>query len=427
MNILLLGSGAREHALAWKMAQSPLCDALYAAPGNPGIAQEATCVELDATDHGAVLAFCEDKRIGLVVIGPEAPLVDGLADSLREAGVPVFGPNKAAAQLEGSKGFTKDLCAKADIPTGRYVRVTSESAGLAALAEFGAPVVVKADGLAAGKGVTVAMTEAEAEMAVMEIFSGRFGEAGAEAVIEEYLEGEEASFFALTDGSTIVPFASAQDHKRVGDGDIGPNTGGMGAYSPAKVLTPELTAETMTRIIAPTVRALADEGMPYNGVLFLGIMLTSTGPKLIEYNCRFGDPECQVMMMRLQSDLVELLHACAENRLGSVAPPRFSDEPALTVVMAARGYPGTPEKGGAIKGIEGNENENVKVFHAGTAIKDDTLVATGGRVLNVTGMGSSVSEAQGRAYAALDAIDFPTGFARRDIGWREVAREKSAH
>ena len=427
MNILLLGSGGREHALAWKMAQSPLCDALYAAPGNPGIAQEATCVELDATDHGAVLAFCEDKRIGLVVIGPEAPLVDGLADSLREAGVPVFGPNKAAAQLEGSKGFTKDLCAKADIPTGRYVRVTSESAGLAALAEFGAPVVVKADGLAAGKGVTVAMTEAEAEMAVMEIFSGRFGEAGAEAVIEEYLEGEEASFFALTDGSTIVPFASAQDHKRVGDGDIGPNTGGMGAYSPAKVLTPELTAETMTRIIAPTVRALADEGMPYNGVLFLGIMLTSTGPKLIEYNCRFGDPECQVMMMRLQSDLVELLHACAENRLGSVAPPRFSDEPALTVVMAARGYPGTPEKGGAIKGIEGNENENVKVFHAGTAIKDDTLVATGGRVLNVTGMGSSVSEAQGRAYAALDAIDFPTGFARRDIGWREVAREKSAH
>ncbi|QVM84516.1 phosphoribosylamine--glycine ligase [Novosphingobium decolorationis] len=427
MNILLLGSGGREHALAWKMAQSPLCDALYAAPGNPGIAQEATCVELDATDHGAVLAFCEDKRIGLVVIGPEAPLVDGLADSLREAGVPVFGPNKAAAQLEGSKGFTKDLCAKADIPTGRYVRVTSESAGLAALAEFGAPVVVKADGLAAGKGVTVAMTEAEAEMAVMEIFSGRFGEAGAEAVIEEYLEGEEASFFALTDGSTIVPFASAQDHKRVGDGDIGPNTGGMGAYSPAKVLTPELTAETMTRIIAPTVRALADEGMPYNGVLFLGIMLTSTGPKLIEYNCRFGDPECQVMMMRLQSDLVELLHACAENRLGSVAPPRFSDEPALTVVMAARGYPGTPEKGGAIKGIEGNENDHVKVFHAGTAIQDDTLVASGGRVLNVTGMGTSVSEAQGRAYAALDAIDFPTGFARRDIGWREVAREKSAH
>ncbi|MED5547685.1 MAG: phosphoribosylamine--glycine ligase [Pseudomonadota bacterium] len=427
MNILLLGSGGREHALAWKMAQSPLCDALYAAPGNPGIAQEATCVELDATDHGAVLAFCEDKRIGLVVIGPEAPLVDGLADSLREAGVPVFGPNKAAAQLEGSKGFTKDLCAKADIPTGRYVRVTSESAGLAALAEFGAPVVVKADGLAAGKGVTVAMTEAEAEMAVMEIFSGRFGEAGAEAVIEEYLEGEEASFFALTDGSTIVPFASAQDHKRVGDGDIGPNTGGMGAYSPAKVLTPELTAETMTRIIAPTVRTLADEGMPYNGVLFLGLMLTSAGPKLIEYNCRFGDPECQVMMMRLQSDLVELLHACAENRLGSVAPPRFSDEPALTVVMAARGYPGTPEKGGAIKGIEANENDHVKVFHAGTAIKDDTLVASGGRVLNVTGMGSSVSEAQGRAYAALDAIDFPTGFARRDIGWREVAREKSAH
>ncbi len=426
MNILLLGSGGREHALAWKLAQSPLCETLYAAPGNPGIADQASCVALDATDHAGVIAFCEEKRIGLVVIGPEAPLVDGLADSLRAEGVPVFGPNKGAAQLEGSKGFTKDLCAKADIPTGGYERVTTEIDALAALARFGAPVVVKADGLAAGKGVTVAMTMAEAELAVHEIFSGRFGEAGAEAVIEEFLEGEEASFFALTDGSTIVPFASAQDHKRVGNGDTGPNTGGMGAYSPARVLTPALQAETMTRIIAPTVRALADEGVPYNGVLFLGLMLTSEGPKLIEYNCRFGDPECQVMLMRLKSDLVELLHACAENRLGSVAPPQFSDETALTVVMAANGYPDTPDKGGAIRGLEAAESNEVKVFHAGTAIKDGALVANGGRVLNVTARGTSVSEAQARAYAAVDAIDFATGFCRRDIGWREVAREKKA-
>ncbi|MCJ2182266.1 phosphoribosylamine--glycine ligase [Novosphingobium sp. 1949] len=426
MNILLLGSGGREHALAWKMAQSPLCDTLYAAPGNPGIADHATCTALDAADHAAVLAFCEDKRIGLVVIGPEAPLVDGLADSLRAQGVPVFGPNKGAAQLEGSKGFTKDLCARANIPTGGYERVTNEADALAALARFGAPVVVKADGLAAGKGVTVAMTMAEAELAVHEIFSGRFGEAGAEAVIEEFLEGEEASFFALTDGSTIVPFASAQDHKRVGDGDTGPNTGGMGAYSPARVLTPELTGETMTRIIAPTVRALADGGTPYNGVLFLGLMLTAKGPQLIEYNCRFGDPECQVMLMRLESDLVELLHACAENRLGSVPAPRFRDATALTVVMAANGYPGTPEQGGAITGIAAVESDAVKVFHAGTAREGETLVASGGRVLNVTATGTSVSEAQARAYTALDAIDFPTGFARRDIGWREVAREKSA-
>lgn len=428
MNILLLGSGGREHALAWKLAQSPLCDTLYAAPGNPGIAQDATCVALDATDHSAVIAFCEENKIGLVVIGPEAPLVDGLADSLRAEGFSVFGPNKGAAQLEGSKGFTKDLCERAGIPTGRYVRATSEMTALAALAEFGAPVVVKADGLAAGKGVTVAMTMAEAEMAVMEIFAGRFGGGeeghGAEAVIEEFLEGEEASFFALTDGSTIVPFASAQDHKRVGDGDTGPNTGGMGAYSPAPVLTPELTGETMTRIIAPTVKALADVGLPYCGVLFLGVMLTREGPKLIEYNCRFGDPECQVILTRLQSDLVELLHACAENRLGSIAPPRFSDDTALTVVMAANGYPDTPVKGGAINGIEAAETGSVKVFHAGTALKDDALIASGGRVLSVTARGRNVTEAQERAYAAVDAIDFDTGFCRRDIGYREVAREK---
>ncbi|EIZ77659.1 phosphoribosylamine--glycine ligase [Novosphingobium sp. Rr 2-17] len=423
MNILLLGSGGREHALAWKLAQSPLCDTLWAAPGNPGIASLANCTGLDATDHAAVIRFCEAERIGLVVIGPEAPLVDGLSDSLRGAGFSVFGPSQAAAQLEGSKGFTKDLCARAGIPTGGYERVTSEAAGLAALERFGAPVVIKADGLAAGKGVTVAMTMAEAEDAVREIFAGRFGEAGAEAVIEEFLEGEEASFFAITDGSTVVPFASAQDHKRVGDGDTGPNTGGMGAYSPARVLTPELEALSLTRIIVPTVRAMANEGTPYSGVLFLGIMLTSEGPQLIEYNCRFGDPECQVMLMRLESDLVELLLACAENRLSSIAAPRFSNETALTVVMAANGYPGTPEKGGSIAGIETAEAGGAKVFHAGTALVDGQLVASGGRVLNVTATGASVTDAQAKAYAALDAIDFPTGFSRRDIGWREVARE----
>ena len=424
MNILLLGSGGREHALAWKLAQSPLCDMLYAAPGNPGIGEVGTCVDLDATDHAAVVAFCEGKAIGLVVIGPEAPLVDGLADSLRAQGFAVFGPSRAAAQLEGSKGFTKDLCARAGIPTGGYVRVSSEAGGMAALARFGAPVVIKADGLAAGKGVTVAMTMSEAEDAVRDIFAGRFGTAGAEAVIEEFLEGEEASFFALTDGSNIVPFASAQDHKRVGDGDTGPNTGGMGAYSPARVLTPALEAEAMTRIIAPTVRTLANEGMPYSGVLFLGLMITDQGPKLIEYNCRFGDPECQVIMLRLESDLVELLQACAENRLGSIEPPRFSDDTALTVVMAASGYPGTPEKGGSIEGIGEAEKDGAKVFHAGTAISNGALVANGGRVLNVTALGASVTEAQARAYAAVDTIDFPTGFCRRDIGWREIARER---
>jgi phosphoribosylamine--glycine ligase len=425
VNILLLGSGGREHALAWKLAQSSLCEKLYAAPGNPGVAEHAECVSLDVTDHAAVIAFCGAKQIGLVVVGPEAPLVDGLADSLRGAGVSVFGPSKAAAQLEGSKGFTKDLCARANIPTGGYARVSSEAAAMAALGRFGAPVVIKADGLAAGKGVTVAMTMAEAEEAVQDIFSGKFGSAGAEAVIEEFLEGEEASFFALTDGATILAFASAQDHKRVGEGDTGPNTGGMGAYSPARVLTPELEAEAMRRIIAPTVKTLADEGMPYSGVLFLGLMLTKTGPQLIEYNARFGDPECQVMLMRLESDLAELLLACAENRLGSVQPPKFSSDVALTVVMAGEGYPGEPKKGGVIEGLAEAEANGAKVFHAGTKLSDDgALRANGGRVLNVTARGGSVSEAQAKAYAAVDALTAPDLFCRRDIGWREVARER---
>jgi phosphoribosylamine--glycine ligase len=429
MNILLLGSGGREHALAWKLAQSRLLEnggKLYAAPGNPGSAAHAELVTLDATDHAATIAFCEAHAIGLVVVGPEAPLVDGLADSLRGAGFAVFGPGRLAAQLEGSKGFTKDLCARAGIPTGGYERVTSEADGLAAVRRFGAPVVIKADGLAAGKGVTVAMDLETAEDAIREIFAGRFGAAGAEAVVEEFLEGEEASFFALTDGGTIMAFASAQDHKRVGEGDTGPNTGGMGAYSPARVLTPELEAEAMTRIIAPTVKTLADEGMPYSGVLFLGLMLTRTGPQLIEYNCRFGDPECQVMLMRLESDLGELLLACAQNRLSACQPPRFSSDVALTVVMAGDGYPGEPKKGGRIDGIPAAEATGAKVFHAGTRLGiDGVLTANGGRVLNVTARGASVSEAQARAYAAVDAIHAPDLFCRRDIGWREVARERS--
>ncbi|HKX78627.1 MAG TPA: phosphoribosylamine--glycine ligase [Novosphingobium sp.] len=424
MNILLLGSGGREHALAWKLAQSPLCDALFAAPGNPGIAGHATCVALDATDHDAVAAFCEDARIGLVVIGPEAPLVDGLADSLRGAGIDVFGPSKAAAQLEGSKAFTKEMCDRAGIPTAGYRRAANEADALAALDAFGIPVVVKADGLAAGKGVTVAVTREEAETAVREIFDGRFGAAGAEVVVEEFLEGEEASYFALTDGTSIVPFGTAQDHKRVGDGDMGPNTGGMGAYSPAPVLTPMLRGEAMTKIIAPTVRAMKEAGMPYSGVLYAGLMLTSEGPKLIEYNCRFGDPECQVLMMRLESDLVEYLLACAQNRLGTLPGPRFADETALTVVMAANGYPDTPESGGRIEGVAQAEATGAKVFHAGTALDEaGRLVARGGRVLNVTARAASAKDAQQQAYAAVDAIDFPTGFCRRDIGWREIARE----
>ncbi len=424
MNILLLGSGGREHALAWKLAQSRLCTKLFAAPGNPGIASHAELAQLDATDHAAVLAFCEAQRIGLVVIGPEAPLVDGLADSLRFAGVPVFGPSQAAARLEGSKAFTKELCARHAIPTADFVRVSTEAEGLAALGRFAIPVVVKADGLAAGKGVTVAMTRAEAEDAVREIFSGRFGEAGAEAVIEEFMAGEEASFFALTDGHTVVPFGSAQDHKRVGEGDTGPNTGGMGAYSPARVLTPLLEGEAIERIVVPTVRAMAEEGMPYSGVLFAGLMLTPQGVKLIEYNARFGDPECQVLLLRFEGDLAELLLAVAENRLGALPPPRFSDDTALTVVLAAEGYPGTPRKGGSIEGIEAAEATGAQVFHAGTALANGRLVANGGRVINVTVRGANVRQAQQRAYAGVAAIAFPDGFCRGDIGWREVEREK---
>ena len=421
----MIGSGGREHALAWKLAQSPTLDTLYAAPGNPGIAAFAELTDLDVTDHAAVIAFCQDKAIGLVMVGPEAPLVDGLSDSLRVAGVPIFGPGRLAAQLEGSKGFTKDLCARADIPTAGYARHDNKAAALADLERFGLPVVIKADGLAAGKGVIIAETRAQAVDAIEDMFGGGFGTAGASVVIEEFMTGEEASFFALTDGVNVLAFGSAQDHKRVGDGDTGPNTGGMGAYSPAFVLTPELEEAVMARIIRPTVKTLADEGMPYIGVLFAGLMLTDQGPKLIEYNARFGDPETQVLMMRLTDDLLPILLAAATGTLDRIAPLTFDARVALTVVMAAKGYPGTPEKGGAINGIDHVSGDDLVVFHAGTALKDGQLVVNGGRVLNVTARAATVGAAQAAAYRAVDGIDFATGFCRRDIGWREVAREQA--
>jgi phosphoribosylamine--glycine ligase len=425
MNVLLIGSGGREHALAWKLAQSPRLDGLFAAPGNPGIAEHAELAALDPADHAAVAAFCDTHAVELVVIGPEAPLVDGLADSLRNAGLLVFGPSRAAAQLEGSKGFTKELCARHGIPTARFIRAPDRETAQQALGQFGLPVVIKADGLAAGKGVIIAQSRGEAEAAIDMMFEGGFGAAGAEVVIEECMTGEEVSFFAISDGKTVVPFGSAQDHKRVGDGDTGPNTGGMGAYSPAAVLTPALQARVMGEIVEPTIRAMAEAGTPYSGTLFAGLMLTADGPSLIEYNARFGDPECQVLMMRLESDLLELMLATAKAELAACPPPRFSDRAALTVVMAAQGYPGTPQKGGAIHGIEQAAETDTQIFHAGTARADGGLVANGGRVLAVTATGASVAEARDRAYAAVDRIDFPTGFCRRDIGWRELQRARS--
>lgn len=423
MNVLLIGSGGREHALAWKLAQSPKLGKLFAAPGNPGIAEHARLVDIDPADHRGTVDFCLKNSVELVVIGPEAPLVDGLADNLRTMGFCVFGPNKIPAQLEGSKGFTKDLCARHGIPTARYAKASDKLAAEAALDDFGFPVVIKADGLAAGKGVIIAETRAEAEAALGTMFDGSFGHAGRAIVIEEFLTGEEASFFVLTDGKTVVPFGSAQDHKRVGDGDTGPNTGGMGAYSPASILTPELQQRAMEEIVIPSVRALAEGGTPYSGILYAGLMLTSDGPSLIEYNVRFGDPECQVLMMRLESDLLELMSAAAKGKLDGLPPPLFSDEAALTVVMAANGYPGAPEQSGAIEGLDRAAAAGAKIFHAGTAASGGKLVAKGGRVLNVTGRGSSVAKAQQAAYRAVDQIDFPSGFYRHDIGWREAARE----
>ena len=423
MNILVVGSGGREHALCWKIAASPLCDKLYCAPGNAGIAQDAECVPISAEDIDALVVFAKAKALDYVVVGPEAPLVAGLVDRLADAGIKAFGPTGAAAMLEGSKGFVKDLCSKHGIPTGEYGRFMDPGSAKSFIREAGAPVVIKADGLAAGKGVTVAMNVTEAEAAVDDMMVERaFGQAGATIVIEEYLEGEEASFFALVDGENVLPLASAQDYKRAGDGGTGPNTGGMGAYSPAAVMTPEMEARIMDEIILPTVRAMKVEGQPYKGVLYAGLMIMDEGPMLLEYNVRFGDPECQVLVARLMSDLLPALLASTDGVLDNM-DLRWHDEAALTVVMASQGYPGAYETGTQIKGLEKAAGmENVTVFHAGTkAGSNGSVLANGGRVLNVTAIAPTVPEAQARAYAAVDAIDWPGGFCRRDIGWRAIA------
>ena len=423
MNVLLIGAGGREHALAWKLAQSPSVEKLWCAPGNPGIAEQAECVDLDAASNAAVLGFCRDHDVDLVVVGPEAPLVAGLADTLRVAGFAVFGPSAAAARLEGSKGFTKDFCARHAIPTAAYGRFNNAPKAKAYIRAMGAPIVVKADGLAAGKGVTVAMTVDEALAAIDDCFEGAFGSAGAEVVVEEFLAGEEASFFCLCDGETALPFGTAQDHKRVHDGDLGPNTGGMGAYSPAPILDEAVLARVMDEIVRPTLAGMKAEGNPFSGVLYAGLMLTADGPRLIEYNVRFGDPECQVLMLRLASDLAPNLLAAATGRLAGVEV-RWRDGYALTVVMAADGYPGTPVKGTPIGGVVKAEASGAKVFHAGTALVDGRLVANGGRVLNVTAFGATAREAQANAYAAVDCLAWPGGFCRRDIGWRAIERER---
>lgn len=424
MNILLLGSGGREHALAWKIAGSPLVTKLWCAPGNAGIAREAECVALDIADHAAVVAFCKTNKVDLVVVGPEAPLAAGMVDDLAAAGIKAFGPGKAAAQLESSKGFTKDLCRDNGIPTAVYERFRDAAAAKDYIRAHGAPIVIKADGLAAGKGVVVAMTLDEALAAADMMFEGGFGAAGAEVVVEEFLRGEEASFFALCDGEHAMPLATAQDHKRAFDGDEGPNTGGMGAYSPATVMTDEMCRRTMDEIIVPTLRAMREKGAPFKGVLFAGLMITEQGPKLIEYNVRFGDPECQVLMLRMRGDIVPALFAACDGQLNHFSMRWFAD-PALTVVMAAKGYPGSYAKGTRIDGLdEAAKVEGVEIFHAGTKDEDGRILAVGGRVLNVCALGKTVAEAQARAYEAVDRIKWPEGFCRRDIGLRAVAREK---
>jgi len=426
MKILVVGSGGREHALCWAIAASPLCDKLWCAPGNAGIAGEAECADIAADDIDELVAFARREGVDLVVVGPEQPLVMGLVDRLTEAGIKAFGPSAAAAELEGSKGFMKDLCAKYRIPSAAYGRFTDIDKAHDFIRERGAPIVVKADGLAAGKGVTVAHTLDEALNAAEDaLVEERFGAAGAEIVVEECLVGEEVSVFALCDGKTALPLATAQDHKAAYDGDEGPNTGGMGAYSPAPAMTDAVLADVMQTILQPTIDGMASEGRPYRGVLYAGLMLTATGPKLLEYNVRFGDPECQVLMMRLKSDLVPALVATVDGVL-STFDLRWYDDAALTVVMAARGYPGAYEKGTVIRGVEAaaDAEENVTIFHAGTKrAPDGALLSAGGRVLNVTALGRNVAEAQARAYRAVDRIDWPQGFCRRDIGWRAVARE----
>jgi phosphoribosylamine---glycine ligase len=422
VNVLLIGGGGREHALAWKLAQSPLLDTLYCAPGNAGIAAVADIVALDVADHAAVAAFCKAKAIGLVVVGPEAPLVAGLTDDLIAQGIRVFGPSKTAAQLEGSKGFTKDLCAEFGIPSAAYGRFTEAAPAKAYVERQGLPIVIKADGLAAGKGVVIANTAAEANAAIDACFSGAFGAAGAEVVVEAYLSGEEASFFALVDGETALPLVTAQDHKRAHDGDLGPNTGGMGAYSPAPVMTEALCGRVMDEIIRPTVAAMAAKGMAFKGVLYAGLMIENGAPQLIEYNVRFGDPEAQVLMMRLKSDLLPALLATADGSLGGLTL-NWHDEAALCVVMAAKGYPGSYETGTEIKGLEqAGADPSVEVFHAGTKQDGDRVLASGGRVLGVTARGADIKQAQDRAYAAVAKIDWSGGFCRHDIGWRAVGR-----
>jgi phosphoribosylamine--glycine ligase len=420
MNILILGSGGREHALAWAVMQNPKCDKLIVAPGNAGIAQIADCASLDILSGAVVVNFCEENAIDFVIVGPEAPLAEGVADRLRDAGVLVFGPSAAAAKLEASKSFTKEICDAANAPTAGYGHFTDAEAAKAHIRANGAPIVVKADGLAAGKGVIVAMDEQTALDAIDDMFGGEFGDAGAEVVIEEFMEGEEASYFILVDGEDCLAIGTAQDHKRVGEGDTGLNTGGMGAYSPAPVLSDAIAEKAMNEIIKPTMKVMADRGMPYQGVLYAGLMIKDGQPRLVEYNVRFGDPECQVLMLRLGAQALDLMQACAEGRLAE-AQVNWADDHAMTVVMAAKGYPGAYEKGSVINGLDAlPETSSEMCFHAGTGSKDGQIIATGGRVLNVTARGASLREAQERAYAMVDQIGWPEGFCRRDIGWRAL-------
>jgi len=420
MNILILGSGGREHALAWAVMQNPKYDRLIVAPGNAGIAKIADCASLNAEDGGAVVTFAEENAIDFVIVGPEAPLAAGVADRLRDAGILVFGPSEAAARLEASKSFTKEICDAANAPTAGYGHFTDAEAAKAHVRANGAPIVVKADGLAAGKGVIVAMDEQTALDAIDDMFGGAFGGAGAEVVIEEFMEGEEASLFVLCDGEEILSIGTAQDHKRVGEGDTGPNTGGMGAYSPAPVLSAEIEARAMEEIVKPTMRVMAERGMPYQGVLYAGLMIKDGEPRLVEYNVRFGDPECQVLMMRLGAQALDLMQAAAEGRL-SDARVNWAEDHAITVVMAAEGYPGAYQKGSDIKGLKALPEDSMNmVFHAGTKVDGDRILANGGRVLNVTARGDSLEEARDRAYAMVDQIDWPEGFVRRDIGWRAL-------
>jgi phosphoribosylamine--glycine ligase len=422
MNILILGGGGREHALAWAVSQNPKCDKLIVAPGNAGIAQIATCATLNAEDPAAVVQFAEAEAIDLVIIGPEAPLAAGVADRLREAQIPVFGPNAAAARLEASKSFTKEICDAVGAPTAAYARFTEAEPAKAYIREQGAPIVVKADGLAAGKGVIVAMGVDEALAAIDDMFGGAFGAAGAEVVIEEFMTGEEASFFVLVDGEDVLPVGTAQDHKRVGEGDTGPNTGGMGAYSPAPIMDASVTDKALEEIVRPTMAEMARRGTPYSGVLYVGLMIEDGQPRLVEYNVRFGDPECQVLMLRLGAQALDLIQACAESRLSEVTV-NWADDHAMTVVMAAEGYPGSYVKGTEIKGLDAIENDSMNVvFHAGTKAEGGKVLATGGRVLNVTARGESLQEARDRAYAMVDRVEWPEGFCRRDIGWRQLQR-----